>query len=218
MQVVGIDLTEHVVFPDIAGGCPLAAELKHVAAEVPLANTIAIGSSHEIAAARGVVLGGGPRPEVVVNHVGAVVAVAALVVLAAIDAVGLAPVVDDVVDKLIVHMAVVGAGTHAVEARRAVVAAGKEAVVQRAVLATPLGGIGACALAVARVVESLGEDAPLHGSIIRIVHGQVLLHGPREGAVVQNDVVAVLNIEHGHTAIRQVAGTETDVAHNAVRG
>ena len=115
-------------------------------------------------------------------------------------------------------MAVVGAGPDAVEARRAVVATGKEAVVQRAVLATPLGGVGACTLGVARVVESLGEDAPLHSGVVGVVHSEVLLHGPREGAVVQNNVVAVLDVEHRHAVFGQVAGAEAQVAHDAVGG
>ena len=216
VQVVGIDLPEHVVFPDVAGGSPLAAELKHIAAEVPLADTIAIRRSHEIAVARGIVLGGRSRPEVVVNHIGTVVAVAALVVLAAIDAVGLAPVVDDIIDKLVVHMTVMGAGTDAVEARRAVVAAGKQAVVQCAVLAAPLGSIRTGTLGVARVVEALREDAPLDGGIVGVIHRQVLLHRPREGAMVQDDVVDVLHVEHRHALVGQVAGTEADMAHDAV--
>ena len=129
MQVVGIDLLQHLILPDITGGCPLAAQFKLITLKQPLPHSIAIGSTHKVTTARGIVLCCGSWTEIVVNHVGAIIAVAALVVLTAIDAIGFTPVEDNIVDKLVIHMAVVGTCTNAVETWRTVIAVGKQAVV-----------------------------------------------------------------------------------------
>ena len=91
-------------------------------------------------------------------------------------------------------------------------------MVHRAVFATPLGTVGTSSFRVARVIEGFFEDTPLHGGIVAVVHRQVFFHRPGEGTVVENDVVDVLYVEFRHALVRQVAGTEADMAHDAVRG
>ena len=142
MQVVGIHLLQHLIFPDLAGGRPLASCLKLIALEHPLTYAIAVGGAYEVATARGIVFCRGTRTEVVVNHIGTVVSVAALIILTTIETIGLAPVEDDVVDELIINMTVVGAGTYTIETRCTVVAVGDETMVHRTMLATPLGCVG----------------------------------------------------------------------------
>ena len=116
-----------------------------------------------------------------------------------------APVEDDIVDELIVGLPVVGIGAHAVEAGRAAHAVADEAVVHGAVLAAPLHAVGALALDVLRVVEALGRYTPLHGGGVAVVERQVLLHRPRQRAVVEHHVVGVLHVEGRHAVGGQVA-------------
>ena len=128
------------------------------------------------------------------------------------------PVEDDVVDELRIHVAVVNIGAYTVETGRTGNAVGKETMVHRAVFATPLGTVGTGSFRVARVVKGFFEDTPLHGGIVAVVHRQVFLHRPGEGTVVEDDVVDVLYVEFRHALVRQVAGTEADMTHDAVRG
>ena len=83
-------------------------------------------------------------------------------------------------------------------------------------LTTPLGTIGTITLRVARVVQSLCKYTPLGGSIVAVIKGQILLHRPAYRAMVKHDVLDILNPQGRHTALRQVASTETDMAHNDV--
>ena len=195
MQVVGIDFLQYVVIPYGIGGSPLAAGFKLVAVKIPLPNTVATGSTYKETGAAKVPLRGRSWAEVVVNHISTVVAIAADVVLATIDAVGFTPVVDDVVHELIVYMTVMGTGTNTVEAWRTVVAAGKQTVVQGAMLSAPLGSIGTGSLRIAGVIESFREDTPLDGGIVAVVHGQVLFHRPGKSTVVEYDVLHILHIQ-----------------------
>ena len=178
-------LLEYGVRPEPIHRCILAAQLELIAVEVPLSHLIDVVARcrDEVTLGFGTLLGGGPRTVVVVNHVDAVVGRRLRRgVLAAVDAVVAAPVEDDVVGKLIVHVQVVlqrfRLVTDTVEARRAAHGVGYETVVHGTVFATPLHAVGAFALDILRVVESLGRDAPLHGGRVGVVECHVLLHRP----------------------------------------
>ena len=59
--------------------------------------------------------------------------------------------------------------------------------------APPLGAIAAHALMVTGIVQSLMYDAPLHSSVVVVVHGHILLATPSEAAVVNDNLLCVLN-------------------------
>ena len=194
--VIGIHLFQFGVFPDIGRRCPLAAELKLIALQIPLAHLVDVAASgrHPVATATGSLFGSRTGLVVVVDHVDAViVACIARCAFTTIDGIHATPVVDDIVEELTVHMAVVQAGTHTIEAGRTRVVVGKQAVVHRAMFASPLHAIGAITLAVARVIKTFGEDTPLNGCIVGIIEGRILLHRPREGAMVKHDTLDVLH-------------------------
>ena len=165
--------------PCIFLGVEFVVRLKHIAFEVPLPVVSRFAPLHKVAFREVRSEGSGSCAEIVMEHVNAVVAqlravgsmVLGAIVLATIERVFLAPVEDDIVVEDIFHLCVVvvfAVGevcfvAHSVKTGSAVEAVANEAIAHRAVLSAPLRGVGAAALLVLGVVESLADDAPLYG-------------------------------------------------------
>ena len=67
-----------------------------------------------------------------------------------------------------------------------------EVVVERSVLSSPDSSVTMFVLGVSGICKSLAEGAPLHGEVAVVVERCYLVNAPREGAVVENDVVLFL--------------------------
>ena len=138
------------------------------------------------------------------------------IVLATIDGLHATPVEDDVVDKLIDSLAVMVFRTNTIEAGRTADIMGKQTVVHGATLAAPLGTVCPGSLTVLRAIQSLGKDTPLCGGVFIVVECQVFLHRPRERTMVNHDVLYILYTQWRHTPVRQIAGTEAQIAKDCV--
>ena len=86
----------------------------------------------------------------------------------------------------------------------------------RAMLASPLRGIGATAFLVLAVVQPLADDTPLNSSRISIVGCYAFLHGPSERAMVNNHILHVLHIQRRIALGGDITGAETDVTDNHI--
>ena len=106
--------------------------------------------------------------------------------------------------------------THTIEAWRTAIVMGKQTVVHRAALTTPLGTISTLALYILRVIETLREDTPLCSRVLVVIECDVFLHRPSERAMVDNDILNILHTQRRHTAIGEIASTEAEITKNSV--
>ena len=232
-EVAVVDLLEAFVRPEVVGGIvEFVAGLKLVSAQVPTSVVFLFVALHEIARTEFGCQCGRSGPEVVVNHVDMIIShgfaelvlVDRGVILAAVERVGFAPVVDDVVGELAVHKRVVvvvslvnlGVAANTVETRCAVEAIGDETMVHGAVLASPLRRVRATTFFILAVVESFADNRPLDCCGVGVIGGDALFHGPCEGTVVDDDVAGVLHIQCRATLGHHVACTETDMTDDDV--
>ena len=107
--------------------------------------------------------------------------------------------------------------THTIEAWRTAIVMGKQTMMHRAALTTPLGTIGTLALYILRVIETLREDTPLGSRGLVVVERDIFLHRPSERAMVNNDILDILYTQRRHTAIGKIASTEAEITKNGVR-
>ena len=87
-------------------------------------------------------------------------------------------------------------------------------VVRRAA-AAPVAAVSVCAFLVSAVAQALADDAPLYGDVLASVDGTALVDAPRDGAVVDDDVVMVAGSQSvalvvGHLAVAQSEAHEAD--------
>ena len=106
----------------------------------------------------------------------------------------------------------------AIEAGSTVLHMGNEVVVERSALAAPDAAVAMLALRMTGIGQSLAQRTPLHREVAVVVERSQLVDAPREGAVVEDDVLvsptpgcigSIVDVLDLRTA-------ETDVAHDDV--
>ena len=249
-QVVVVDGGETGIAPVAARWSVVAGEFELVARQIPFAHLAGIVARRveEMAVAAAVHFGGWTRAEIVVPHIDAVVGMQVLgrvgkergiELSAVVTQVSAAPVVEHVVGKVAVNVAVVGillallawqpsiCLAYAIESGRTTIAVGNQDVVHVRVVAAPLHGKGTTrvvtrGLDIVTMIESFAHDTILNGRGVVVEHGETLLHAPRHGAMVQQDVGGILDVQSRITLVAasllggDVASAETHITDNVV--
>ncbi|MSU58347.1 MAG: hypothetical protein EXS35_09225 [Pedosphaera sp.] len=130
---------------------------------------------------------------------------------------GCAPVIDDVIAEIEEHARCVlvasGAGVARVVVRIDTVMNAERAAIRPQQRPVPV-----LALGMKTAVEALVNQTPLHGHVAHTgaVQRAVLVHGPTDRAMIENDIVRAGNVKRAEFGARFIAQPEADVTNDDV--
>ena len=116
-------------------------------------------------------------------------------VLSTIAGVLSSPVEVHIIHKLQEHVPVTLRITGSIDTRTATVVIGKQVMMEGSWRASPLTTIATDPFMMSCVIKSLMDDAPLHGREMIVVYCSVLLTTPTKAAVVDDDILGILNTD-----------------------
>ena len=154
-------------------------------------------------------------------------AICSCFVLATIAGVFLAPVIVYIIEILHEHITVFRRTRGTIQTRTTIVVVSQQVVVIGSRRATPLVGKATRTLLMLSVVKALVDDTPLDGSEVVVIHGHILLATPTKTAVVDNDILGILQAKacsfdeaavsrFSQVGLIDITNTETQVTDNQI--